>query len=139
MSPALAFTQKGLQYLYQYHEAVASVLQEDMYRNSSSDQHVGMSCPVVSFSSLALAPVTSFVLALLMWPWSGPVQGPGVDRNLKKANRKTQTYFQLDQLPEWAHSISSVRRRSLISNRMSFCGLSVRHVFPSFIHLLSLL
>lgn len=98
-----------------------------------------LSCHFLQF--LPLVPVTSFVLALLIWPWGGPVQGPGVDGNLP-ANRKRQACFQLDQLPEQAYSIMELLvpgEGAWYLNRMSFCGLSVRHVFHSFSHLLSLL
>ena len=53
-----------------------------MERGRSLDLNLGMNYPVFFFSSLPLVPVTSFVLALLMWPWGEPIQRPGADENL---------------------------------------------------------
>ena len=76
-----------------------------MYRGSSFDLNLATNCPVFSFSSPPLVPITSFVLALLMGPWGEPVQGPGANENLKQANRKRQVSCQPEQVPELAHSI----------------------------------
>lgn len=59
-----------------------------MYGDISSDVNLVTHCPGFSLSSPPPIPVTSFVFALLMWPWSEPLQGPGADENLKQASRK---------------------------------------------------
>lgn len=90
MAPALAFIQKGLHcLLHQHHETVASVLQEHMYRCRLIKTWNELSCHFLLFP----ATVTSFVLALLMWPWGGPAQGPGVDGNLNKQTGKDRPTF----------------------------------------------
>lgn len=79
-----------------------------------------MNCAVISFLSLPLVPVTSFVLALLMWPWSGPVQGPGVDGNLKTSKEEKAGLLSAGSAPRTGsqhNGIISVRGRSLISKQ----------------------
>lgn len=85
--------------------SAASVTSFGFHPEGSFDLNLGTNCPVFSFSSPPLVPVTSVVLALLMWPWGEPVQGPGADENLKQINGKRQVSCQLEQLPELAHSI----------------------------------
>lgn len=90
-----------------------SVLQEDMYKISSIDQDLGMNCLVISFSSLPLIPIASLVLALLVWGWSGPVQGPGVDGNLKTSKQKKAGLLSAGSAPRMGsqhNGVTGVRR-----------------------------